>query len=588
VSQVPRLRPYSGHRLERIRNLGRAWTQTDQDTDAAGLCSYEFNSLGFRGPEFDAQAEFTVFVFGESDAFGIGVEREESWAYLVAMEQARLRGVDPEAVCLMNFAEGGASNAAIARSVLTQCSAVRPDLVLVNFAQHGRTEGYAQGHMFPIGPWHGAVTPDQAIKEAPPEDGLRERIGDQVERGQAFLRFCDLDQGVYDSLRDILLVQETLAQEGLDALAIIRDPEHFNRAEIVGDPALGPLISRLDRCFFAVHVSPLKLLDEVDWLDDGFHYGAGTHRAVADQVLVHLQVMAEKKEDTPPPTMDAAGAEIGAKVREFYSQVPEDFPGTLKDQVRSIRGPGMQQVYPDLHAYLRERRHHNLLALDVGCGGGWLAHGLALHHSLRVDAVDFAPQTLEQARALGPLLGTAPLVRVREGDLFDLRPPPLYDLITCLGVLHHTANPLRALERLVRMLAPGGHIYLGLYHAPGRSVFLEELRRTVEAGGEEEAFRRYRDLRFIHSKDERLARFWFHDQVLHPHETQHTLKEVCGWFDALGLTLASTSIGFFPWVEERESLFDLESLYERRARKALFEEKRYFPGFFTAFGRRAH
>jgi hypothetical protein len=68
VSQVPRLRPYSGHRLERIRNLGRAWTQTDQDTDAAGLCSYEFNSLGFRGPEFDAQAEFTVFVFGESDA----------------------------------------------------------------------------------------------------------------------------------------------------------------------------------------------------------------------------------------------------------------------------------------------------------------------------------------------------------------------------------------------------------------------------------------------------------------------------------------------------------------------------------------
>ncbi len=504
------------------------------------------------------------------------------------MEQARIRGVSEDAVCIMNFAEGGASNTSIVRSVLTQCSVVRPDLVLVNFAQHGRTEGYAMGRMFPIGPWHEEVTPNQALREAPDEDGLRERIVDQVERGKAFLRFCDLDQGIYESLRDILLVQETLAREGLDALAIIRDPEHFNRAEIVGDPALGPLISRLDRCFFAVHISPLELLSKVDWLDDGFHYGPRTHRAVAKQALLHLKVMAEKSEETPPPVIDAAAAEVGAKVRAFYSQIPEDFPGTLKEQVASIRGPSLQQVYPDLHAYLRERSHHNLLAMDVGCGSGWLTHGLALHYGLRVDALDFTPEPLEQARALAPLLGTVPLVRFREGDLLNLRPPPLYDLITCLGVLHHTADPIRALERLVRMLAPGGHIYLGLYHAPGRRVFLDEMQRTIEAGGEEEAFKRYRKLRFIHSKDEHVARFWFRDQVLHPHESQHTLEEVCGWFDALGLTLASTSIGFFPWVQERKRLFDLEPLYEERARKAFFDENRYFPGFFTVFGRRAH
>ncbi len=52
--------------------------------------------------------------------------------------------------------------------------------------------------------------------------------------------------------------------------------------------------------------------------------------------------------------------------------------------------------------------------MDVGCGGGWLAHGLALHHGLRVDALDFTPEPLEQARALAPLLGTVPLVRFRE------------------------------------------------------------------------------------------------------------------------------------------------------------------------------
>ncbi len=115
--------------------------------------------------------------------------------------------------------------------------------------------------------------------------------------------------------------------------------------------------------------------------------------------------------------------------------------------------------------------------MDVGCGGGWLAHGLALHHGLRVDALDFTPEPLEQARALAPLLGTVPLVRFREGDLLNLRPPPLYDLITCLGVLHHTADPIRALERLVRMLAPGGHIYLGLYHAPGRRRCLVDTAR---------------------------------------------------------------------------------------------------------------
>ena len=56
-------------------------------------------------------------------------------------------------------------------------------------------------------------------------------------------------------------------------------------------------------------------------------------------------------------------------------------------------------------------------------------------------------------------------------------------------------------------------------------------------------------------KDEVMLRSWFRDQVLHPHETQHTVEEVLPWIKAAGLEPRTTSVNEFrpvtDWNESR-------------------------------------
>ncbi len=109
---------YSGQDASRVKQLGTAHSTTVLGTDQSGTKTYAFNSLGYRGPEFDPDAGFRVFVFGESYAFGMGLDLEECWASRLVDLLTEQRGIDRQDVCVMNFAEGGASNTGIARNVL--------------------------------------------------------------------------------------------------------------------------------------------------------------------------------------------------------------------------------------------------------------------------------------------------------------------------------------------------------------------------------------------------------------------------------------------------------------------------------------
>ncbi|MBA3657699.1 MAG: hypothetical protein H0W69_10150, partial [Gemmatimonadaceae bacterium] len=80
--------------------------------------------------------------------------------------------------------------------------------------------------------------------------------------------------------------------------------------------------------------------------------------------------------------------------------------------------------------------------------------------------------------------------------------------------------------------------------------------------------------------DEEHLRSWFRDQVLHPHESQHTLKEMAQLISEEGATVVSTSINRFQPIEDMNELFILEQEMERAGEEAL-RKKRYFPGFFT-------
>ena len=106
-------------------------------------------------------------------------------------------------------------------------------------------------------------------------------------------------------------------------------------------------------------------------------------------------------------------------------------------------------------------------ALDVGCGAGLLAEPLA-RLGATVTGLDASPQLIavaqEHARA-GRLD-----INYRAGELSELEGQ--FDLITCMEVIEHVADPAAFVAALARRLAPDGLLVLSTPNATGWAKLL--------------------------------------------------------------------------------------------------------------------
>jgi hypothetical protein len=97
-----------------------------------------------------------------------------------------------------------------------------------------------------------------------------------------------------------------------------------------------------------------------------------------------------------------------------------------------------------------------------------------------------------------------------------------------------------------------------------------------------ELFEYYKELD-IRTRNKTNSQSWFLDQVFHPHETQHTLREVCDVFTTYGVKLLRTSVNNFEPFDDERDLFGREvHLYDRGVE--MLRQKHYFPGFFVVVG----
>jgi 2-polyprenyl-6-hydroxyphenyl methylase/3-demethylubiquinone-9 3-methyltransferase len=99
-------------------------------------------------------------------------------------------------------------------------------------------------------------------------------------------------------------------------------------------------------------------------------------------------------------------------------------------------------------------------ALDVGCGAGLLAEPLA-RLGAKVTGLDASPELIEVARRHAAAMGLA--IDYRAGDLQDLAGE--FDLITCMEVVEHVADPAAFVSTLARRLAPGGLLVMSTPNA---------------------------------------------------------------------------------------------------------------------------
>lgn len=102
-------------------------------SDTSGLCTYTYNSLGFRGDEPNKEG-FKVMCIGDSNTEGVGVNDNQTWS-------AQFTKLIPNGVN-NNFGMGGRSNDYISRCLLTYYDLIKPDLVLIMYTQPQRREIY--------------------------------------------------------------------------------------------------------------------------------------------------------------------------------------------------------------------------------------------------------------------------------------------------------------------------------------------------------------------------------------------------------------------------------------------------------------
>ena len=106
-------------------------------------------------------------------------------------------------------------------------------------------------------------------------------------------------------------------------------------------------------------------------------------------------------------------------------------------------------------------------ALDVGCGAGLLAEPLA-RMGATVTGIDATPEVIAIAKQHAAAMGLS--IDYRAGDVRQLTGQ--FDLVTCLEVIEHVADPAAFLKSLAAKLAPGGLLILSTPNATGWSKLL--------------------------------------------------------------------------------------------------------------------
>ena len=150
-----------------------------------------------------------------------------------------------------------------------------------------------------------------------------------------------------------------------------------------------------------------------------------------------------------------------ADTRSFYD---EYWPANVPDSSRTRE---------HVLGLLPDREFERVL--DAGCGTGVCSLALS-ERGREITALDLSAGSLRTARALAGGRGRANVRCVQASLLAQPFADATFDLAFSWGVIHHTPDPIRALDELVRTLRPGGTLVLAVYLRTGLTWLHEAIR----------------------------------------------------------------------------------------------------------------
>ncbi|MBO1055997.1 MAG: class I SAM-dependent methyltransferase [Dolichospermum sp. JUN01] len=265
-------------------------------------------------------------------------------------------------------------------------------------------------------------------------------------------------------------------------------------------------------------------------------------------------------------------SQVSAAVAKLYDTYP--FP---PEPILDEPPPGYNWRWNWLAAYNfctgRKPQKQDIRILDAGCGSGvgteYLVH---LNPQAQVVGIDLSAGTLEVAKKRCQSSG-ADRVEFHHLSIYDVdKIPGEFELINCVGVLHHLPDPIRGIEALAKKLAPGGLMHIFVYGELGRwEIQLMQKAIALLQGNKKGDYRDgvqvgrqiFASLpennRIVKREKERWAMEnqrdeCFADMYVHPQETDYNIDTLFALIEASGLDF----VGF-----SNPGFWQLETLLEK-------------------------
>jgi 2-polyprenyl-6-hydroxyphenyl methylase/3-demethylubiquinone-9 3-methyltransferase len=101
---------------------------------------------------------------------------------------------------------------------------------------------------------------------------------------------------------------------------------------------------------------------------------------------------------------------------------------------------------------------HDKTVLDVGCGGGILAEGMA-RAGAKVTGIDLADKSLRVAKLHGLESGVPVTYCNISAEDIALEQPQTFDVVTCMEMLEHVPDPGSIVRACSTLVKPGGWVF---------------------------------------------------------------------------------------------------------------------------------
>jgi SAM-dependent methyltransferase len=214
----------------------------------------------------------------------------------------------------------------------------------------------------------------------------------------------------------------------------------------------------------------------------------------------------------------------------------------------------------------------------------------------RILAIDITCRSLAYARMMAERYRVANVEFQRRDILALPSSGQQFDMVDCVGVIHHIRDPAAGLRALLTCLRPGGLLRLGVYSRSGRDAVvrfrarqpssrpgpaaLREIRHGIVAAGDHGPYAdllRFRDFCSLSG---------CRDLLLHEHECQFTIPELRTLLAAHGLTFLRLALqpGMIESLHDGAGsgtgAFDLQSWHQAELRTPSL-----FAGMYILFAR---